>query len=99
MIRRPPRSTLFPYTTLFRSRTAAVRGRQVAIGYNARYPDARPAGVAASGSSGAHGTGESGGTGRRAGLRIQWGKPWGVEAPLSHQFSSGFAGTVAGPRL
>src|SRR6202522_4618683 len=24
MIRRPPRSTLFPYTTLFRSRTAAV---------------------------------------------------------------------------
>src|SRR2546430_10072857 len=29
MIRRPPRSTLFPYTTLFRSRDvrAAVRGR------------------------------------------------------------------------
>src|SRR3712207_7656250 len=25
MIRRPPRSTLFPYTTLFRSRTAAHR--------------------------------------------------------------------------
>src|SRR3712207_8841977 len=25
MIRRPPRSTLFPYTTLFRSRAAAVR--------------------------------------------------------------------------
>src|SRR2546429_2413157 len=25
MIRRPPRSTLFPYTTLFRSRTAAAR--------------------------------------------------------------------------
>src|SRR5256885_3682354 len=24
MIRRPPRSTLFPYTTLFRSRTVAV---------------------------------------------------------------------------
>src|SRR5256885_17111192 len=24
MIRRPPRSTLFPYTTLFRSRTAAL---------------------------------------------------------------------------
>src|SRR6267142_2314530 len=24
MIRRPPRSTLFPYTTLFRSRTSAV---------------------------------------------------------------------------
>src|SRR2546430_11783562 len=26
MIRRPPRSTLFPYTTLFRSRRGAVRG-------------------------------------------------------------------------
>src|SRR3712207_9420168 len=26
MIRRPPRSTLFPYTTLFRSREAALRG-------------------------------------------------------------------------
>src|SRR5256885_12547731 len=35
MIRRPPRSTLFPYTTLFRSRQAGVRlraegGRSVA---------------------------------------------------------------------
>src|SRR5256885_9116901 len=30
MIRRPPRSTLFPYTTLFRSgRTARSRGRSV----------------------------------------------------------------------
>src|SRR3712207_7262497 len=28
MIRRPPRSTLFPYTTLFRSATA-LRGRRV----------------------------------------------------------------------
>src|SRR5258708_30529843 len=27
MIRRPPRSTLFPYTTLFRSRRARVRAR------------------------------------------------------------------------
>src|SRR5688572_31246941 len=26
MIRRPPRSTLFPYTTLFRSEYSAVRG-------------------------------------------------------------------------
>src|ERR1039458_6901263 len=26
MIRRPPRSTLFPYTTLFRSSTASARG-------------------------------------------------------------------------
>src|SRR5215467_14875290 len=28
MIRRPPRSTLFPYTTLFRSRTRAERARR-----------------------------------------------------------------------
>src|SRR5690348_17673026 len=28
MIRRPPRSTLFPYTTLFRSRTRIERGLQ-----------------------------------------------------------------------
>src|SRR2546427_9344400 len=27
MIRRPPRSTLFPYTTLFRSRPAEAQGR------------------------------------------------------------------------
>src|SRR5260221_5956077 len=27
MIRRPPRSTLFPYTTLFRSPAGALRGR------------------------------------------------------------------------
>src|SRR5688572_32113356 len=29
MIRRPPRSTLFPYTTLFRSRTADKLGLEV----------------------------------------------------------------------
>src|SRR2546427_8070468 len=28
MIRRPPRSTLFPYTTLFRSRTVEAEGRR-----------------------------------------------------------------------
>src|SRR2546430_16267161 len=28
MIRRPPRSTLFPYTTLFRSRTTQVREQE-----------------------------------------------------------------------
>src|SRR2546427_5891846 len=27
MIRRPPRSTLFPYTTLFRSKSGAMTGR------------------------------------------------------------------------
>src|SRR5947209_13121690 len=30
MIRRPPRSTLFPYTTLFRSHTVGLRGRLAA---------------------------------------------------------------------
>src|SRR3712207_8220154 len=30
MIRRPPRSTLFPYTTLFRSMTVRNRGRPTA---------------------------------------------------------------------
>src|SRR5438132_1849614 len=28
LIRRPPRSTLFPYTTLFRSRRGSARGRR-----------------------------------------------------------------------
>src|SRR2546426_2428980 len=36
MIRRPPRSTLFPYTTLFRSRQAAVRPLLLASCLSAR---------------------------------------------------------------
>src|SRR3712207_8804213 len=31
MIRRPPRSTLFPYTTLFRSRTSVHGGDSMAV--------------------------------------------------------------------
>src|SRR5499425_2485951 len=31
MIRRPPRSTLFPYTTLFRSRLVGVEGQRAAV--------------------------------------------------------------------
>src|SRR3712207_7529724 len=31
MIRRPPRSTLFPYTTLFRSRYSQVQERQPSV--------------------------------------------------------------------
>src|SRR3712207_7729440 len=48
MIRRPPRSTLFPYTTLFRSR---VRGRAVggARGARASRPGARAVALAAAG--------------------------------------------------
>src|SRR5690349_24137326 len=41
MIRRPPRSTLFPYTTLFRSHTP--RGAAAGPG-PPRLPDVRPAG-------------------------------------------------------
>src|SRR2546430_12578887 len=41
MIRRPPRSTLFPYTTLFRSRS---RGRCMALPVQRRY-GARRGGV------------------------------------------------------
>src|SRR5258708_19393877 len=33
MIRRPPRSTLFPYTTLFRSPADQVVGRQVLVAF------------------------------------------------------------------
>src|SRR5438034_3681104 len=36
MIRRPPRSTLFPYTTLFRSGAPRRRGRSDAHGAGAR---------------------------------------------------------------
>jgi trigger factor len=39
---------------------------------------------------------ESGGTGRRAGLRIQWLTPWGFESPLSHHSSHR---PTAGPRV
>src|SRR3989442_11880167 len=41
MIRRPPRSTLFPYTTLFRSRSG---GRCVRRGFSSGAPDAGRAG-------------------------------------------------------
>src|SRR2546422_3771561 len=33
MIRRPPRSTLFPYTTLFRSREAWIVGDEIHFGF------------------------------------------------------------------
>src|SRR5690349_22048171 len=45
MIRRPPRSTLFPYTTLFRSRAVAATGQHRAspraVGRRPRERDAR----------------------------------------------------------
>src|SRR5256886_7178880 len=42
MIRRPPRSTLFPYTTLFRSRSSGRSGRS-AIGIGQASPSAQAA--------------------------------------------------------
>src|SRR2546430_2520431 len=39
MIRRPPRSTLFPYTTLFRSLAAAVGGPERVLIGTIRLPD------------------------------------------------------------
>src|SRR2546430_10031054 len=43
MIRRPPRSTLFPYTTLFRSRAEYVRLRREALDAGAEPRDIAPA--------------------------------------------------------
>src|SRR5256885_3642800 len=49
MIRRPPRSTLFPYTTLFRSRTTSCPGASTASA--ASCPSVFPVTVGALGSS------------------------------------------------
>src|SRR5256885_11675453 len=47
MIRRPPRSTLFPYTTLFRSTFAAIFGAlPIALGTGAGAELRQPLGVA-----------------------------------------------------
>src|SRR5687768_17818732 len=45
MIRRPPRSTLFPYTTLFRSCSAAARDRRSGGSNGAFHPSCRRRGV------------------------------------------------------
>src|SRR5690554_3587143 len=42
MIRRPPRSTLFPYTTLFRSTVTLADGRVLETGELTFYPYANP---------------------------------------------------------
>src|SRR3712207_8507124 len=43
MIRRPPRSTLFPYTTLFRSSVLRPRAGRGGVGAGARLPAGRGA--------------------------------------------------------
>src|SRR3989442_14140415 len=45
MIRRPPRSTLFPYTTLFRSRLEASRDVGVRLGIHVRVHPERDRGA------------------------------------------------------
>src|SRR2546422_6791068 len=47
MIRRPPRSTLFPYTTLFRSICAGGDSLRVAVGMQLGQEQADPAVIAA----------------------------------------------------
>src|SRR3712207_7755110 len=47
MIRRPPRSTLFPYTTLFRSSPSAASARRRASSREARRPSASPSAASA----------------------------------------------------
>src|SRR3712207_8592314 len=42
MIRRPPRSTLFPYTTLFRSPSPRRRGSHLRVDRDNRNPTAPP---------------------------------------------------------
>src|SRR3712207_7635718 len=59
MIRRPPRSTLFPYTTLFRSRVAPVEGRAWRTGHGAAAAD--PAAADHGGGAGGVGAGGAGG--------------------------------------
>src|SRR5256885_12405175 len=42
MIRRPPRSTLFPYTTLFRSRRRLARGDAALLPVETEHHDVNP---------------------------------------------------------
>src|SRR5256885_11091652 len=60
MIRRPPRSTLFPYTTLFRSRALLRHAGRVSRGLRRRRPLDRAGGLRALG-------GRSAGDGRPGG--------------------------------
>src|SRR3712207_9126307 len=55
MIRRPPRSTLFPYTTLFRSSGSVRRARQVTVRIPAGAKDGMRIRVPGRGGSGKRG--------------------------------------------
>src|SRR3989449_5664794 len=90
MIRRPPRSTLFPYTTLFRSRAARPRAAPRAASPGSARRRRR------AGSSGSQGRrGSNGGTGRRRrwrGRRTPPPPPRGSRA-LSNHFAEQALGT------
>src|SRR5258707_10928759 len=70
MIRRPPRSTLFPYTTLFRSLRFAARAAQLCgASYRLIYEDDLPKGLGSSAAASVI-------AGRAAGNRGPWaGRP------------------------
>src|SRR3712207_9592695 len=73
MIRRPPRSTLFPYTTLFRSRVVAA-ALPLRVEPDRRAPDVEPAaeiGIAARGSDHRHDALDHVGIGHRPFIRLQ----------------------------
>src|SRR3712207_6993592 len=52
MIRRPPRSTLFPYTTLFRSRASSTPSARTRCTWRRRGPSAGPRARSASAAAG-----------------------------------------------
>src|SRR3712207_8468021 len=66
MIRRPPRSTLFPYTTLFRSAAGRRRSGRVRRRRHVRRVPPLPAGVGGRGAGGG-GRRDGGGAGLAAG--------------------------------
>src|SRR3989441_5862158 len=67
MIRRPPRSTLFPYTTLFRSDLERIRSAGAELPRDVRAPAVRGAG--GGDAAGVRATGGESGEGEAAGHR------------------------------
>src|SRR2546425_9323737 len=67
MIRRPPRSTLFPYTTLFRSDLERIRSAGAELPRDVRAPAVR--GVGGGDAAGVRATGGESGEGEAAGHR------------------------------
>src|SRR2546427_9719141 len=102
MIRRPPRSTLFPYTTLFRSDHAGLHGRAVTKVDGGRVGRGRidGSGVLGGGQHGGEGRAGGGGGRRRGGSgRAAWGgrgEDSGVAGSLKKKKGQGGRGGVCG---